>query len=42
MTDAGPLVQAVYGRQIEEKKEERGEAQILRLYLCRLDIHPWF
>jgi hypothetical protein len=40
MTDAGPLVQAVYSREIEKKKEERGETQILRLYLCRLDIHP--
>jgi hypothetical protein len=24
MTDAGPFVQAVYGREIEKKKEERG------------------
>ena len=24
MTDAAPLVQAVYGREIEKKKEERG------------------
>jgi hypothetical protein len=40
MTDAGPFVKAEYSREKEKKKEERGEAQILRLYLCRLDIQP--
>jgi hypothetical protein len=34
MTDAGPFVQAVYGREIEKKKEERGGRHRYFVFTC--------